>query len=138
MNAKTLIVRELSRSPQLGPEDRLVFERGVNVIVGPRIRVRQSGSECLIISWATTASQKKYSVMTSPRNMNRLESLLNIAGEDVVIERRWREQGVRTKAFVNGEALPIKELWNYIMGKLEIPIVHYPQGIPTAQERGPN
>src|SRR5258708_32600905 len=53
---------------------------------------------------------------------------LRLMAEDWVIERKWKEAGSRTKINVNGEMMDIKQASDLLMERLNIPLVHYPQG----------
>ena len=59
--------------------------------------------------------------------------MLRVAGEAITIQRRWKEAGAKTKVFINGDSVPVKEFRSLLMERLAIPVVHYPQGNP----RGP-
>ena len=137
MNAKTLMIRELSRSPQQGPEDKLDLEPGVNVIVGPPNTGKSKWFRMLDYLLGDDGRPEEIFGEDLAAKYDSAQVILDIAGEEVTIERRWKEPGVRTKAFINGELSPIKELWNLLMEKLEIPIVHYPQGNPYGTRAWP-
>ena len=137
MNSKTLIIRELSRSPQHGPEDTLLLQPGVNVVVGDPNTGKTKWFRMLDYLLGDDGKPEEIFGEDLVIKYDSAKVLLTIAGEEVTIERRWKEPGVRTKAFINNEALPIKELWNYLMGKLEIPIIHYPQGDPYGTRAWP-
>jgi archaellum component FlaC len=137
MNAKTLIIRELSRAPQEGPEDTLTFAPGVNVIVGPPNTGKTKWLRMLDYLLGDDGKPEDVFGDDLAAKYDSVKALIALAGEEIIIERRWKEQGSRTKAFVNGEALPIRDLWVYLMNRLEIPIVHYPQGNPYGSRAWP-
>lgn len=53
------------------------------------------------------------------------------------IERRWKEQGVRSKIFVNGEAMTAEAFSDFILGELRIPALHFPKGDPYSPRAWP-
>lgn len=54
-----------------------------------------------------------------------------------VIERRWKEQGAKSKIFVNGEAMPAEAFSEFILRELRIPALHFPKGDPYSPRAWP-
>lgn len=137
MNSKTLLIRELSRAPHQGPEDKLVLEPGVNVIVGPHNSGKSKWFRMLDYLLGDDGKPEDVFGEDLVEKYNSAKAILSIAGEEVTVERRWNEPGVRTKVFINGEPTSIKEYWYFLMEKLEIPVVNYPQGNPYGTRAWP-
>lgn len=130
MNNKTLIIKEITRSPQFGPEDKITFLPGVNVIVGPPNTGKTKWFQMLDYLFGQDKKPEEVFGEELTEKYDSVQMTIELAGEEVTIERRWKELGSRTKAFIDGEAYSVKDLWNYFMEKLEIPVLHYPQGNP--------
>src|SRR4051794_38918338 len=56
--------------------------------------------------------------------------LFDVNGEEVTLERRWKEAGSKGKIFVNGDAVRSDDFTECIYKKLDIPLVRFPKGSP--------
>jgi hypothetical protein len=137
MNSKTLLIRELSRSPHQGREDKLTLEPGVNVIVGPHNSGKSKWFRMLDYLLGNENKPEEVFGEDLVEKYNSTRGVFEIGGEELVVERRWNEPGVRTKAFINGESTAIRELWGLLMERLEIPTINYPQGDPYSPRAWP-
>lgn len=125
---KTLIIRQLSRFPKQGRSDQLDFQDGVNVIVGrPNAGKTQwlkmqdylMGDDDTVESAFAASLVKKY---------DSIHAVFEVEGEELHVERRWKEPGTKTKIFVNDEAIPATEFSSYLMSKLDMPQLKYRSG----------
>lgn len=128
MSSKQLVIKQISRTPEFGSEDRLRFTTGVNVIVG----LPNTGkSKWLRMLDYVFGSDGKPEEIFGDDLASKYESVkmdILVAGEEWTIERKWKEIGLRTKANVNGDLMDIKQASDLLMDRLGIPLVHYPQG----------
>ncbi len=66
-----------------------------------------------------------------------IRATLAIDGEEVTVERRWKEPGNRAKVFLNGEPFGAREFCAELLRRLGIPLLHYPQGDPFGKRTWP-
>lgn len=62
---------------------------------------------------------------------------LAIGQEELTVERRWKEQGVKSKVFVNGEPLDASDFQVLLLEKLGIPLLNFPKGNPMSGQTWP-
>jgi hypothetical protein len=137
MNNKTLIIKEITRFPQHGDEDKLTFQPGVNVIVGAHNTGKTKWFQMIDYLFGQEKSPENVFGEELSEKYESAQMILLLAGEEVTIERRWKEGGVRSKVFINNEPYSVKDYWYFLMEKLEIPVLHYPQGNPMGSRAWP-
>lgn len=137
MAQPTLWVKELSRQPEHGPEDRLAFTTGVNVVVGPPNTGKTKWLQ--ILDYLMGNDSRPEDVLGDEvfAKYDSAEALLIVAGQEMRVQRRWKQTGARTKVFVDETSLNFKDYLSAIMDRLSIPIVHYPQGDPYGDRTWP-
>lgn len=133
----TLIVHQLVRFPQQENEDMLAFEPGVNVIVGPPNTGKTKWLSMLDYLFGDPDSPEDSLGEDIADKYNAIQAQVSISGETLNLERRWGERGARTKVFVNEDPLTDMAFQEFLMGKLGIPIIHYPQGNPYGPRAWP-
>ena len=135
--APTLWVREMVRFPELGPEDRIALTPGVNVLVG----VPNTGkSRWLRMLDYVLGDDKKPDDAFGEDVASRYESVravVMVAGAEWTIERHWKDEKQATKITVNGEVMTRDSFTTKLMGALQIPVMHYPQGNPYGTRSWP-
>lgn len=138
MITKTLIIKNLSRFPKTGSFDELTFEQGVNVLVGNH----NTGKT----QWLLMLNYLMGDSDGNPANAfhndlvqkyDSISGIFLINGEEISLERRWKEPGMKGKVFINGEPISAKEFSSHLMSKLNIPLLHYPQGNPLSPRTWP-
>ena len=137
MTARTFIVNELVRSPEKGPEDRLTFTSGVNVIVGMPNTGKSKWLQMLnylLVSEDAPAEALGEIVATKYTS---IRGMLTVAGEPMEVERRWDSNTPKNRIFVNGEATNIKDFLLDLHQRMGIPVLHYPQGNPLGSRTWP-
>lgn len=137
MNNKTLIITKLSRFPHFGEEDSLEFSRGVNVIVGPPNTGKTKWFTILDYLFGKDEDPEELLGEDIYYKYDSAIVAFIIGDEFFEVERRWSGAGQTNKFIVNSEPLSKKDLWNFLMERLEIPIVHYPQGNPYGPRTWP-
>lgn len=98
MNSKTLLIRELSRAPQQGPEDKLALEPGVNVVVGPHNSGKSKWFRMLDYLLGDDGKPEEVFGEDLVEKYNSAKAVLSIGGEDITVERRWNEGELEQKS----------------------------------------
>lgn len=138
MATKLLTIKQLSRSPQFGPEDELHFSPGVNVIVGQPNTGKSKWLRMLdYLMGDPSTPGEAFGDEDLAEKYDSIQAVFSIEEEEIVVERRWKQQGTRGKVFVNDEPIQAEEFSRYLLERLEIPNVHYPQGDPYRERKWP-
>ncbi|MBB5234164.1 hypothetical protein [Deinococcus budaensis] len=137
MSHKTLFIKRLARYPESGPYDQLHFQRGVNVLVGPPNTGKTQWLRMLDYLWGDPGSPEQAFDEDLAEKYERIEALVEIGGEEFLLERRWKEKGGRTKVYINGEAVGTDEFSSRFLSLLDLPLVHFPSGNPYASRKWP-
>lgn len=139
MSHPYLCISRLERRFSDGNVEELTFQSGVNLLVG-----RPSTGKT---KWLQTLD-----FLLGDDGKNPLEGLeetglaekydaaaayLIIGDKEVRIERRWREYGTKSKVFLDGEGMLIREFQQWLMEKLSIPLLSFPKGNPTSGQTWP-
>jgi len=132
-----LVVKELYRTPEAGPEDRLEFEEGVNVIVGPPNTGKTKWLQMLDYVLGNDGVPEDVFGEDVAEKYETITARLVVAGEELEVQRRWKEVGAKGKVFVNGEPSALKDFLHDLLARLSIPVLHYPQGNPLGQRTWP-
>jgi DNA repair ATPase RecN len=136
MTSKTILIQEVLRQPEQGSTDRLAFKAGVNVIVGLPNTGKSKWLRMIDYLLGDDANPEDTFEELHDK-YDSVQATCIIAGEKLTIERKWKEKGVKTKAFVNGQSIGVKELRELFMARLGLPLVHYPQGNPYGSRAWP-
>ena len=137
MTKRTFVVNELVRSPQGGPEDRLELTPGVNVIVGIPNTGKSKWLQMLnYLLVSEDAPADVFGEIVASKYTS-IRGMLTVAGESLEVERRWDSSTPKSRIFVNGEATNIKEFLLDLHHRLDIPLLHYPQGNPLGPRTWP-
>jgi hypothetical protein len=139
MSHPYLSVGRLERRLAKGGTESLLFEPGVNLLVGPP----NTGKT----KWLQTLDYLLGDLGSNPFEGAEEEGLaekydaagaeLVIGAECLWIERKWREPGAKTKVFVNGEGMATRDFQQFLMGKLRIPLLNFPKGNPMSGQTWP-
>ncbi len=128
--AKQLIIENVVRTQATQPEERLSFAPGVNVVVGPP-NTGKTGWLKMINYVLSSDERTEDSIgVELAEKYDTATVCARVGDAHVVISRRWKEPGNKGKVFVNDVPLTPDELSHFLMEKLDIPILHYPQGNP--------
>lgn len=137
MAQPTVWIKELSRLPEHGPEDRLAFTTGVNVVVGPPNTGKTKWLQILDYLMGNDGKPEEVLGDEVFAKYDSAEALLVVAGQEIRVERRWKQAGARTKVFVDENSLSLKDYLGALMDRLSIPMIHYPQGDPYGDRTWP-
>ena len=133
---KTLLITELLRKPELGPEDRLKLKPGVNVLVG-RGNTGKSKWLRMLDYLMGDDDDPKEQFEDLAEKYDSVQATVEIGDESFVIERKWKEAGFKTKVIVDDNAMSFKEYRVWLLTKLGIPLIHYPKGNPYGPSTWP-
>ena len=135
MTTKTLTIRRLRRLPQSGPEDELLFSAGVNVIVGRPNTGKTRWLRMLDYLMGDPAKPEDAFGSDLVEKYASIEAVVVVDDDEILIERRWKQVGARGKVFIDGQSLPAEHLSRFLLERLGIPILEYPQGNPYSERR---
>lgn len=139
MMTKTLIIKQLIRSPQTGDYDELNFELGVNVVVGEPNTGKTQWLRMLNYLMGDRDGEPSNAFDSDlAEKYSTLRGVFSIDGEEIILERRWKESGSKTKIFINDESISANDFSSYLLSQLNIPILHYPQGNPLSKRTWPS
>lgn len=130
MSMKTLSVTSVCREAASGDTDALDLKAGVNVIVGDKDTGKSRWLDTISFLLGDIDPPEKG---LGPEIAARFDSAtlqMSVGGEEITIQRRWKEPGAKGKVFVNGEGMSSADFGEYIQRKLDIPTVRYPKGSP--------
>lgn len=134
---KTFLLKSLSRFPQHGNEDTLTFTPGVNLIVGLPNTGKTKWLRMLDYLMGDTGLPEDAFGDDLVSKYDSLQALIEIGGEEFEIERNWKEKGAKQKTYINGQGLASSEFSQFILQKLNIPVLHFPKGNPYAERSWP-
>ena len=135
--SQRLVVKELHRTPETGPEDRLEFKDGVNVIVGPPNSGKTKWLQMLDYVLGNDSVPGDVFGEEVAAKYDTVTARLIVGGEELEVQRRWKESGVKGKVFVNGEPTVLRDFLHNLLARLSTPVLHYPQGNPLGQRTWP-
>lgn len=140
MSPNYLSIGHLERRLALGGDiEELRFEPGVNVLVGRPNTGKTKWLETLDYLLGDLGEnpfdRTEEEGLTEKYDLARAELL--IGEERMLIERRWREPGAKTKIFVDGEGMKAQEFQHFLLEKLGIPLLNFPRGNPMSGQTWP-
>lgn len=125
----TLTIRQVFRTPEVGTDDRLTLEPGVNVLVG-RPNTGKTKWFVMLDHLLGDDGKPEDKFEELFEKYDSVTAVCDIGGEEVTIERSWREKSDRNKAQVNGEQVSVEALQQLYLDRLGITPFRYPQGNP--------
>lgn len=139
MSRPYLFVSSIERRFSVGNTEELNFEPGVNLLVGRPNTGKTKWLQTLdfLLGDAGDNPFEGAEEIGLAEKFDAAAACLSIGGEEVRIERRWRQPGAKSKVFVNGEGLPSREFQHWLMGRLNIPLLHFPKGNPMSGQTWP-
>lgn len=137
MSPKTLIVHRLGRKLSRDKSEAIDLQPGVNLVVGKPNAGKTIWLRMLDYAMGDTEQIENVIGDELADKYDALAAELELSGENVVVERRWKEAGAKTKVFVNGEGMYARDFQHEVLRKLNIPLLHYPKGDPYARQTWP-
>lgn len=130
MTARKIRIKQAVRYPIEDDQDSLEFKPGVNVIVGELQAGKTTWLRMIDYVLGDTGKVDEAFDAALAEKYERVVVTLGIDDEDIVVERRWKEAGAKSKIFVNGEKNAPLEFSTFLLEKLNIPVIHIPSGNP--------
>lgn len=134
---KFLFIKRLSRYPQTGAYDELLFSKGVNVIVGQPNTGKTKWLQMLDYLWGDPSPAKDAFDEDLVEKYDRIEAIIEIDQKEYVFERRWKEKGNIGKVFIDGEGILVEDFSAKLLEMLNMPIIHFPSGNPYSSRKWP-
>jgi predicted nucleic acid-binding Zn-ribbon protein len=139
MSGPFLSVRRVDRKLWNGITEALEFEDGVNVLVGSPNTGKTKWLQTLdfLLGDSGTNPFENSSDPTLAEKYDAASTSLLIGEEQLLVERRWKEPGAKTKLFVNNTAISPSDFQSLLLEKLNIPLLHFPKGNPMSGQTWP-
>jgi hypothetical protein len=137
MTARILNVQRLQRFSGDVCEE-LEFASGVNVIVGEPNAGKTKWLQTLDYLLGDTGTVEDALGEEVVAHYDRARVELLIDGEPLILERRWKEKGGRTKLLINDESVPASEFSAFFLQHLGLPLVRIPKGDPYSENTWPD
>ncbi len=137
MGAKKLRLVSATRYPIHADYDSLEFKSGVNVIVGELNAGKTKWLQMMDFALGDAGKPEEAFDLEIAEKYDRVALVLSIGGEEVVVERRWKDPGAKTKIFANHEGMTAKQFSEFLLRKLDIPTVQLPIGNPFSDRTWP-
>jgi peptidoglycan hydrolase CwlO-like protein len=139
MTAKKMHILKAARYPVQDDheQDTLLFKEGVNVIVGELNAGKTKWLQMIDFVLGDDGKPEEAFDKELAEKYDRVTLTAVIGAEEFTIERRWKESGAKSKIFVNDEGMTSKHFSEFILGRLQIPIIHVPSGNPYADRTWP-
>jgi hypothetical protein len=137
MTAKKMHIIKAVRYPTQDDSDTLELNEGVNVIVGNLNAGKTKWLQMFDFVLGDPGKPEGAFDTYLAEKYDRVTLAVIINGEEVNIERRWKETGAKSKIYVNDEGMTSKQFSAFMMEKLGIPIIHFPSGSPYSNRTWP-
>ncbi|HPO85110.1 MAG TPA: hypothetical protein PLN86_04590 [Candidatus Hydrogenedentes bacterium] len=137
MTTKKLIIKQLARSPQFNDDDVLMLQPGVNVIVGKPNSGKTKWLEMLDYLMGDDSKPEKAFSIALKEKYDSVKALIGINGDEIWIERRWKQQGAQGKVFINDKPISQSEFSSFFLERIGMPILHFPKGNPYEERSWP-
>ncbi|MBE0581886.1 hypothetical protein [Devosia sp.] len=136
--SKFLSLASLERRLSTGNMESLDFKTGVNLLVGAPNTGKTKWLQTLDFLLGDTGDNPFDAEETGlAAKYDAAAAHVLIAGKSFFIERRWRESGAKTKVFVDGAGMPLKEFQHWLLAQLGIPSLNFPKGNPMSGQTWP-
>jgi hypothetical protein len=134
-----LSVESIDRSLAVGERESLLFEQGVNVLVGPPNTGKTKWLQLLDYLLADPGNNPFEGAVETSLADKYVSAGANLRIGPALyrIERRWQEPGAKTKVFVDGKGLNPNEFQEWLLQQLGIPLLHFPRGNPMSGQTWP-
>lgn len=128
MSSKTLILKRLTRYPKAKYGDELLFEKGVNLIIGEKDSGKTKWLTMLNYLLGDIGSPEEALGTEIATAYHTIETEIQIGDETITLRRSWAPEAFRNKISVNGENVNAGDLSEFLLDKLSIPKLNFPQG----------
>jgi hypothetical protein len=142
MRSIFLTINRLERTLSRGGREAFDLDFGVNLIVGRPNTGKTKWIETLDFLLGDTGDNpyvdRENTEEVISEKYSGAAANISIGEENLIIERRWKESGVKGKVFVNGEALDAADFQYLLLKKLGIPLLNFPKGNPMSGQTWPH
>lgn len=134
--SKKIFIKQLSRVTTLDEVETLEFEIGVNLITGLSNSGKTVWLKMLDFLLGDSSSvenaldNEDISGIILSEKYKSLYAIIEIDTVEYLIERRWKEYGLKSKTLVDGKAYDSAEFSSFILEKLNIPTLRFAKGNP--------
>ncbi|MBI2567870.1 MAG: hypothetical protein HYV63_12635 [Candidatus Schekmanbacteria bacterium] len=135
--ARTLIIKTLSRERGDGGHESLTFSKGVNLIVGPPNSGKSAWLKMLDYLFGDPDPPQDAFTSELAEKYVAVSADMQIGDKALTLQRRWDQQGFRSKILVNGDAISVDDLSDLILNHLDMPNLHFPKGNPYSERTWP-
>ncbi|WP_435011436.1 AAA family ATPase [Tundrisphaera lichenicola] len=132
MSPKKLYLSKIRRTSASGVSDHIDLEPGVNVIVGEKGTGKTAWIKTISFLLGDTNSVEHAMMPEIIEKFDQATMQLEFDEVPFIIERRWKEAGVKTSMFADGEQIRKEEISDFFSLKLDIPSVRFPKGNPLS------
>jgi hypothetical protein len=137
MSRPYLSVARLERRLLTGDTESLMFHPGVNLLVGRANTGKTKWLQTLDFLLGDSGKNPYDGDAGIEDKYESASADLVIGEESIRIERRWRQARAKTKIIIGDESKSPDEFQHWLMGKLDIPILHFPKGNPMSGQTWP-
>lgn len=134
-----LSVESIDRLQAAGERESLLFEPGVNVLIGVPNTGKTKWLQLLDYLLGDPGNNPFEGAIETGLADKYVSAGANLrVGKSLHrVERRWQESGAKTKVFVDGKGLNPSEFLEWLLQQLGIPLLHFPRGNPMSGQTWP-
>ena len=139
MTTAFLSIISLNRRLATGAPERLLFEDGVNLLVGSPNTGKTKWLETLdyLFGEPGTDPFEDDEDQGLAAKYDAASAQIRVGEETFWISRRWKEAGGKGKIYVDQEPMLAKDFQHWLFEKLGIPLLHFPKGNPMSGQTWP-
>lgn len=139
MTKMFLSILSLNRRLTTGGSERLLFEDGVNLLVGSPNTGKTKWLETLdyLLGEAGGDPFEDSEEDVLAAKYDAAAANIRIGEETFWVSRRWREPGNKGKIYVDQNPMLAKDFQHWLLEKLGIPLLHFPKGNPMSGQTWP-
>lgn len=137
MTTKKMHILKAVRYPDQDEYDTLELNEGVNAIVGELNAGKTKWLQMIDFALGDNGKPEEAFDYKLAEKYERVVLSVIIDGEEFSVERRWKEAGAKSKIYVNDSSMTSKQFSEFMLGNLEIPIIHVPSGNPYTNRTWP-
>ena len=135
MSMPTLRIVRVERRKTVGAPEELIFEDGVNVLVGRPNTGKTRWLQTLdFLLGDSGANPFEFDIDEHLAiKYGGASAVMRVADDTLHVERKWDELGAKSKVFVNGAPMGSQDFQRLLLQKLNIPLLHFPKGSPYSR-----
>jgi len=134
---QTLTLRRLTRSPKRSQNDELLFQKGVNVIVGDKDSGKTTWLRMLDYVLGDDDKPDLAFGEGVAATYHTIEAEFVLGENPLTLQRSWSADAAKTKMLMDGTAINVADLSDLLLTNLGIPRLNFPKGDPFAERKWP-